>query len=140
MTIPLCYDVPTLACVIAEHSPIPGYVSGHEVVHGRVVEREASWIECGGCGAVFNSGVAHAEHVNAVWREACTISSADQLDGLPVGTLIRLLAAGIDTCKLGDGWEATGEWPSYSGAELAGRLPALVLWHPSWTSEIEGRS
>lgn len=140
MTSPHCYDVPPLACVIAEHSPIPRYAAGHNIVHGRLVEQEALWIDCDGCGATFNSGVAHAEHVNAVWRKACTISTADQLDGLPLWTRIRLLSDGIATCKLGDGWEAAGEWPSYSDSELAGRLPALVLWHPSWTSEIEGRS
>ncbi|WFN94145.1 MULTISPECIES: hypothetical protein [Gordonia] len=66
----------------------------------------------------------HAEHVADTWREARTVQTVEELDALPVGTILR--------CGYGRVWEKLAGHRRFSGMEVGKDLgvPALVVWTP----------
>lgn len=91
------------------------------------------------CGAQFPVGLRDVQdwgaHVAAVWRDACTVSSVDQLDALPVGSVVMplwYLEAG-PCWKLSDGWFAVFiDKPMHPlGSRREGNA-VLLVWHPGW--------
>lgn len=79
----------------------------------------------------------HAEHQAAAWREACTITTVDQLDALPVGSVVMpLWYLDAGPCwKLSDGWFGVfSDKPMYPlGSRQKGNA-ALLVWHPGWSA------
>lgn len=69
------------------------------------------------------------EHVAAMWREACTIRTAEQLDALPVGAVVRN-ADGVWETDEPRTWVTPGHEAPFGPQLLV--LPALLVWHPEW--------
>ncbi|AQT78308.1 hypothetical protein B1R94_02245 [Mycolicibacterium litorale] len=72
----------------------------------------------------------------AAWRESMTITTVEQLDALPSGSVIRRggFTPGVferaEDCEL---WlEAGSDSPDYPGEHL---LPAILVWHPDWSDQ-----
>lgn len=101
------------------------------------------------CGAdsqdVEFRGVSHSEHQAAVWREVCTIHTAEQLDALPTGAVVWCRdRVDVDGDMWGAGsWQKSTRMASADGSwfwwamdygDPAGEvpLPALLVWHPDW--------
>lgn len=81
-----------------------------------------------------NGHLTHGEHVQAVWRELCTIETVEQLDALPEQAVVRNIAFGVVFEKTieNDGKEW---WDSIHGELRASvSLPALLIWHPEWSA------
>ena len=77
-------------------------------------------------GSVFT----HAEHVAATWQQARTITTIDQLDALPVETVVRELSR--DGFVLEKYWdqvwdEARWLYPGDDDPQQFPSLPAIVL-------------
>jgi len=73
-------------------------------------------------------------HVERVWREACTVKTVEQLDALPVGTVLREDYDGT-IWTLHDGGkhiEAYRECDYLPLLTSAINLPARVIHHPYW--------
>lgn len=79
----------------------------------------------------------HPEHVQDVWREACTIRTRDELAALPLKTVV-VDAVGIPRTKrhgnshMPGGWTHAGNSPLTS-TELADGRDMVVAWHPDWS-------
>lgn len=81
------------------------------------------------------------EHAAAAWREACTIRTADQLESLPHKSLLQVAYTSAAGWNLTEVWERRNEvWHCLaaplippSGSDGTPKLPALLLWHPSWS-------
>lgn len=76
---------------------------------------------------------AHADHVVDMLRQARTITTIDQLDALPVETVVRELSR--DGFVLEKYWdqvwdEARWLYPGDDDPQPFPSLPALVLWRP----------
>lgn len=129
-------EFPTLAEVVAKHAwyrPTD-----------RDLRRRPWMTRCVGCnwiGDTRNSRMdqlaLHAEHVQAVWRDACTIATVEQLDALPLDTVV-VDAVGIPRTKrhgnshMSAGWTHAGNSPLKSN-ELADGRPMCVVSHPDWS-------
>ncbi|BBY78910.1 hypothetical protein MPUL_00680 [Mycolicibacterium pulveris] len=78
-----------------------------------------------------------AVHVAAVWREACTITTAGQLDALPTGAVIRtagvVYASEPRTGVQANAWVAIGDRYRHCSDEIL--LPALLIHHPDWSRD-----
>lgn len=94
------------------------------------------------CYSVDDLGDDERERVSAdavaAWREACTIRTLDQLDALPVGSVIRWdrgpgCAAQVIERSGGRDWFAPGD--DCSEPHGPHMLPALLLWHPDWSDQ-----
>ncbi|MFV8049894.1 hypothetical protein [Mycobacterium sp. 48b] len=129
-------EFPTLAEVVAKHAdtwigaksyPVHGFAQpGYRVC-------TCYWRD--GSPAAQFSRESFAEHVQGEWREACTITTVEQLDALPADTII------VDA----DNWAWQKDanpgsrlWiPSAFNSELVcedgPELPAYVLHHPDWS-------
>ncbi|MDG5773908.1 hypothetical protein [Mycolicibacterium fortuitum] len=69
------------------------------------------------------------EHVQEVWREACTITTFDDLYALPVGCIVRFSSGTTDEReKTGWCWGPTEHEFAFADGENA-----LVIWHPDWS-------
>lgn len=90
---------------------------------------------CEGCNWSSEAGdwwVTHAAHQAEVWRAACTISTADQLDALPEHSVVRDADGDLMTKGFGDGtWFAMGIDERFYTGDVA--APALLVWHPDWS-------
>lgn len=68
-------------------------------------------------------------------RSKCLIETVEQLEALPVGAVIRADGPVIFLRELNGAaepaWFARAEYFSYDAVEIP--LPALLIWHPSWT-------
>lgn len=113
-------EFPTLAEVHAEHQPAPFPSSccrcGVDLADGE--HRADRW------------DIAHGEHVEQAWREACTIRTVEQLDALPDGAIVA-------DCNRHPVYKRDGIW--WSGSQRASiappyGFPALLLWHPDWAT------
>lgn len=108
-------EFPTLAEVLADHRPY-----GLDCKCGRPINSDADW----------------AQHVAEVWREACTIRTAEQLDALPDHSIVRAGTNGHAYEKsmwgalFGRRWMEAGNASPERSEDIG--LPALLLWHPSW--------
>ncbi|MFV8169877.1 hypothetical protein [Mycolicibacterium peregrinum] len=81
-------------------------------------------------------------HVREAWADACTITTVEQLDALPMGAVIRTTEDRV-ALKSGESWgNASGYrswWSAADGEEFdcssdeLDDLPALLLWHPEWS-------
>ncbi|MFV8169876.1 hypothetical protein [Mycolicibacterium peregrinum] len=106
---------PTLAEVLDKHR--------QGIVHD-------GWWECYDCGKPHN-----AEHQAAAWRDACTITTVEQLDTLPEASVIHVphkrTASSIEK-RHGLWWpsRSTGPFPNLTRDNL---LPALLIWYPEWS-------
>lgn len=80
-----------------------------------------------------NGHLTHGEHVQAVWRELCTIETVEQLDALPEQAVVRNIAFGVVfECTVEN--DGSVVWSSTSGLERPTvMLPALVIFHPDWS-------
>jgi hypothetical protein len=76
--------------------------------------------------------------VEKVWRDACTITTAEQLDALPDRSIVRAGTNGHAYEKsmlftlTGRRWMEAGNG-SPERSDAIG-LPALLIWHPGWTA------
>lgn len=123
---------PTLAEVVADHFRCDEWGG-------------PSW-DCGAdphCDGGGTSYVDYAEHVQDVWRDACTITTVEQLDALPIGSVVRSLG-GTDIGDIYVNWadhhlaSLYGPWYR-SGYEVPCPsdevdLPAVVLYIPEVTA------
>lgn len=67
-----------------------------------------------------------AVHVREAWAEACTITTVEQLDALPVRSVVR--DADGDVHEMDDcGFWRAPRYPSILNAVV---FPARLLWHP----------
>lgn len=73
-------------------------------------------------------------HVQRRWREACTVTTVEQLDELPVGTVLREDYDGTIWTLHDDGKhiEAYRECDYLPLLTSAISLPARVIHHPNW--------
>ena len=94
------------------------------------------------CGEPINSDGFWVSHVRDVLREALTVRSVEELDALPVGTVIRDSLPGDPVvCErqktFGDSrFESDSEWFAVGDGVAAADvwLPALVLFRPDWNT------
>lgn len=114
-------ECPTLAGVIAAHPE--GQDWG--IPNGECTECEeytsATW----------------AEHIESAWREACTIRTLEELNALPVGSIVVTMwdpAPHHVMTRFTDGWFG---WPSrdcplFPLGAAKGDEWVLLVWHPGW--------
>lgn len=70
------------------------------------------------------------DHFADAWREACTISTDEELDAVPVGAIVRS-SAGTIACRFDSTHGVVfGDERPFPWRKLA--LDALLLWHPGW--------
>lgn len=95
---------------------------------------------CTGCswrGDIRNTGKSatglHAEHVQEVWREACTITTVEQLGSLPVGVI--LIDPDVQFTPPPMFAKYTGGWKFMDMGTFAIDipLPSRLIWHPEWS-------
>lgn len=116
-------DFPSLAAVLRKHADITEdegsnpFLPGHPACACGWEQNDASGV-----------GPFWSNHAAEVWREACTITTTDQLDALPTGAFVRDAYGQIMERRRGEAW-----W-RYSEKQLPLELPALLIWHPGWTS------
>ena len=96
--------------------------------------------DCGWCGTIHDPErdlrQQHAEHVTDAWSDACTITTAEQLESLPVGAVVK------DAERATQEKFADHRWyqPAWTGGRSAYQiahqmlLPALLIWLPEWTA------
>lgn len=80
-------------------------------------------------------------HQADAWREACTIRTADQLESLPHKSLLQVAYTSAAGWNLTEVWVRRNEvWHCLaaplippSGSDGTPKLPALLIWHPSWS-------
>lgn len=87
----------------------------------------------GGVLAVCDCGDAmddYAEHVAAVYREARTITTREQLDAMQARTVIRDDDGEIYERDRSGGGDLKWYWPGPVAERVDPELPALVLWLP----------
>ncbi|MGV0805768.1 hypothetical protein [Mycolicibacterium setense] len=119
-----------------------------EIVNGhhwyRPARHDKPWItRCVGCnwiGDTRNTGKSatglHAEHVQAEWLKACTITTVEQLDSLPDGSVVHVphkpSASSVEG-RYGQWWpnRSEGPYPYDRRNEL---LPARLIHHPEWSA------
>jgi len=123
---------PSLSQVLADHQ-----LSGDSRFSHKNGQSMVQWPKCA-CGWSDHPN-RHPEHVEQMWREARTITSSEQLDALPAGTVIRDHQSefGCIFEKSADGegevpWWHDGE-PHYDLTEI--NLSALLIHHPDWDTE-----
>lgn len=122
-----------------------------EVVNGhhwyRPSRHDKPWItRCVGCnwiGDTRNTGKSatglHAEHVQEVWREACAITTVEQLDALPQFSIVglRMEDGHLFAIEMDDGWCAVHSPFEVERDEIAAVIeaygPAQLLHHPDWS-------
>ena len=88
-----------------------------------------------------------ADHIADVWRDACTITTADQLDSPELsgwGTLICEIHTPDDDCPESNCWIVPVVWEMVNQMgfmchnprhlDESPRLPALLIWLPGWTA------
>lgn len=121
-------EFPTLAEVVAKH---------------RWVSKSSTTRYVAGCACGWELDIAnthrtglqlHGEHVEQVWREACTIRTVEQLDALPDRSVVFAAneAAWIKVSGWSpdEPWWVTGSSIESPSADIA--LPALLIRHPDW--------
>lgn len=119
---------PTLAQVLTLHRLQSTEINGREL------------FRCSCLQNVVSTGTADYDmHVEQMRRQACTIRTIDQLDALPLDTVV-VDAAGIPRTKrhrnshMAGGWTHAGNSPLTS-AELADGRDMVVVWHPDWLGQ-----
>ena len=75
-----------------------------------------------------------AIHVEAVWRETCTITTVEQLLAVPVGCVIRTSTGGSLEKFSDTHWYPPGGSRALPANRWRGVLPARLIWHPDWRS------
>ncbi|MCA4754772.1 hypothetical protein H8Z60_19785 [Mycolicibacterium fortuitum] len=70
-----------------------------------------------------------AVHVREAWAEACTITTVEQLDALPVRCIVRWSHGSTDEREAcGWSWGPTAHDDFFADGDTA-----LLLWHPDWS-------
>ncbi|QRY51834.1 hypothetical protein [Mycolicibacterium septicum] len=93
-------------------------------LEGRAKKLEANHLREQGRGVWMALGLALA--VQAEWAKARTIETAEDLDALPVGSVVLDdMNDALRRFNLAGGWQLLG----YGGLHLPA-LPARLLWHP----------
>lgn len=119
-------EFPTLAQVLAPHAD---YVSN--------LARHCS------CGKWHDHGLTapisrlpFSKHQADVWREACTIRTADQLNSLRAnpahceGPIVKDSDGDVFEANDDGSWCEMGDY-----RRVTPQLPALLLWHPEWSKQ-----
>lgn len=88
----------------------------------------------------YRTRIEHPDHVEQMWREACTVTTVEQLDALPEGTVI--LDADDAVLRRNPWRSRPGRWYPLDGFDAYDRdfgikidkipLPARVIHHPDW--------
>lgn len=128
-------EYPTLAEVVAKHAD--SWIEGMSYLHLGISRPACRSCTCGRW--VDDSPLAQfsrtsfSEHVQEVWREACTITTPEQLDALPPEVIVKS-EGGTVACRYYDRVHGVtfGDERPFTWTVLASELPAVVLWHPSW--------
>lgn len=141
-------DFPTFTAVAAEHQYVvrhwgDGYTEPREEFigcscnveyWGHIQHADCTCYEGGYFDEADEAPQKHAEHVHAEWVAARTIETVEQLDALPLNSVV-VDASGIPrTNRTGDsvmrgGWTNAGRIP-ISSRELADGRPMVVVYHP----------
>jgi len=118
-------EYPTLAEVLLQHT-----LSGAEGI-----------LTCW-CGERFVEWDEHAAHFAEAWREVRMISTVEQLDALPIGSVVRTTEERV-AVKTGERWgnqSGHGSWWSVAdedefdlSSDELDDLPALLIFHPDWS-------
>lgn len=90
------------------------------------------------CGIPINSDQGWAQHVEREWHAECKVTTEEQLDALPIGTVVRQIQdpdndpATLE--KLPNPMRAEWYLTGTSGPErkLKPFLPMRVIYHPDW--------
>lgn len=129
-------DFPTLAEIVAQHAD--SWIGENRHPHYGVTEPGFRSCSCGqwmddNPAAQF-SRASFGAHIAAEWVKARTIETVEQLDALPLNSVV-VDASGIPrTNRTGDsvmrgGWTNAGRIP-ISSRELADGRPMVVVYHP----------
>jgi len=114
-------EFPSLAEVLQDHPILDGG-------NGCGCGRWHAWTKDGELNGCWE------EHAQDAWREACAITTVEQLDALPVGSVISLAGGIAELVDTGEGdppeWWIDGQDQGSMGSEL----PALLIWHPRWAA------
>ena len=116
-------EFPTLAEVLAPHAD---YVSNG-----------VRYCTCGTWGddseTAQHSRLAFMTHVREVWMDACTITTVEQLESLPVGVI--LIYPDVQFTPPPMFAKYTGGWKFMDMGTFAIdiSLPARLIWHPEWS-------
>lgn len=113
-------EFPTLAEVVAKHAD---FWIGGERPHRSCT---CGWTDYGPHAQV--SREQFAEHLSEMWREACTVTTVDQLDALPNQSIV-LFPDGDPDSK----WEGQWGWSRGTLEEILRVDAVLLLWHPEWS-------
>jgi len=127
-------EFPTLAETVIATNRKHGFNGGGEHMFGRYVEH---------CMCGWRSTFEHrtyddhiAAAVESAWHAGRTITSTDQLDALPDGSVI-LCASDEEVNRRTSKRDGRAEWwtpGSDQGVPTTEHLvPALLLWHPRWS-------
>lgn len=96
---------------------------------GLLAKHRPYGLDCA-CGRPINSDADWARHIEAL----CTITDPDELDSLPVGSIIRDREGEALQCDL-----RCGAWfypkSTYQFASDEVPMPVLVLWNPDWSKQ-----
>lgn len=71
-------------------------------------------------------------HQADAWREACTIRTAEQVLNLPAGVVHSNHDGAIELFADGH-WYLPGRRDAIAFRRVLDNLPALLIWHPSWS-------
>ena len=82
-------------------------------------------------GSIFT----HAAHVAATWHEARTVRTVEELDALPIGSVVQEIGEEHTWIRHGSLWHCSCDgtdvpWSSPALFEEQGGEPLLVIWHP----------
>lgn len=82
------------------------------------------------------------QHIADEWRDACTIRTVEQLDALPIGSVVRTTEERV-AVKTGERWgnqSGYGSWWSVAdedefdlSSDELDDPPALLIFHPDWS-------
>lgn len=114
-------EFPTLAEVVAKHAD---FWIGGESPHRSCT---CGWTDYGPRAQV--SREQFAVHVREEWRDACTITTVEQLDALPVRCIVRWSHGSTDEREAcGWSWGPTAHDDFFADGDTA-----LLIWHPDWS-------
>lgn len=123
----------------AEHPTLAEVIEKHRWVSRSTTTRYVAACVCGWEKDIVNTqrtGLQlHGEHVESVWRDACTITTVEQLDALPPESIVKSEGGSV-ACRFYDGIHGVtfGDERPFKWTVLASELPAVVLWHPGWSA------
>lgn len=77
----------------------------------------------------INSWPSQSQHQADMWREACTVTTVEQLDAPPDGCVVRDQRGLLWETDQGHMYAASYAMPMCIKTVA---LPAVIVWHPEW--------